>query len=238
MIGDIMIVVMGVARIVIGVSLTRTASRQNVRNLFWLAAVFYINGLFSVFYIQALYNLPIFLGGVILAQVCLVLFVQRTFYRDRSSPWRIFMVITLAGGLAILWLGANNSAEANLSALMSTVAACNWLWHVVIAVGAYRAAAPDRAVEDWVKARYRLMIAYCCLMMLSTALGGIISVLEIAVIAIQAPIGLITLISIVLQYLVWVMPSGFRQYLNRNYQAAQDIATLSEEEIMRQLQGE
>ena len=57
-----------------------------------------------------------------------------------------------------------------------------------------------------------------------------------------ALLGLLSISSIVIQYLVWVMPEGFREYLNRNYQApvqvAQDIEALSEAEIMSQLQVE
>jgi hypothetical protein len=48
------------------------------------------------------------------------------------------------------------------------------------------------------------------------------------------------IVSLVLQFLVWIMPESFQQWLNRNYQEpAQDEAelALSEEEIMRQLEG-
>jgi len=41
------------------------------------------------------------------------------------------------------------------------------------------------------------------------------------------------------QFLAWVMPEGYRRWLNRNYQPpVQDEAelALTEEEIMRQLQ--
>ncbi len=241
MAGDILIWIMIVARIVIGVSLTRAASRQNVRNLFLLAAVFYIYALSNVFYTQTLYNAFLFTGGAMLAQVFQVLFINQTFYRDRPSPWKIFMAITLLAGLGILWFNMSKSTERNSIALVSIVIACNWLWHTVIAGQAYRAAAPDRTVEDWIKTRYRLMIAYCSISVLAGALGVIVALQEMPAMAIQIPIGLISIGSIVLQYLVWVMPEGFRQYSNRNYQvpvqATRDIADLSEEEIMEQLQG-
>jgi hypothetical protein len=241
MVGDILIWIMIIIRIVIGVSLTRAALRQNVRNLLWLGAVFFANGLFTIFSFQAWDSPFLFHLGILLAQVCLVLFIQQTFYRGRRSPWGMFMAITLVGGLVDLWIDAGSSIEISSNTPMYVVTSCNWLWHTVIAYQAYRAAVRDRAVEDWVKARYRLMIAYCCITVLVTILALVQLVLGIPPGALTAVQVLFVIGSIVLQYLVWVMPERFRQYLNRNYQPSEfEAAALeqSEEEIMRQLQGE
>ena len=238
MVAEILLWILVLARIVIGVSLTRTALRRNVRNLLWLAAVFYVNGFFNIFYTRAFYNVFLFFIGAIPDQVCLILFIRQTFYRDRQSPWVIFMAITLLGGLAMLLVGLNDPTSGAIPQIVSVVLACNWLWHTVIAVQAYRVAASDRVVEDWVKARYRLMIAYCGIGLLLPVLGGLNAVFEIPRSVSRPIIGLVSIASIVLQYLAWVMPAGYRRWLNRNYQPpVEDEAelALSEEEIMQRL---
>jgi hypothetical protein len=47
--------------------------------------------------------------------------------------------------------------------------------------------------------------------------------------AAQALIGLFALVGVVLQFLVWVMPERFRQFLNRNYEAIPDDQDLMRE---------
>jgi len=232
---EILLWIMILARVVIGVSLTRRALQKNVHSLLWLAAVFFINGFSNIFYTPTFYNGYVFFLGALPDQVCLILFIHRTFYRERRSPWAIFMAITLLGALAI----ALDFTERTILNTVSVLIACNMLWHTLIAVQAYRATASDRVVEDWVKARYRLMIAYCVLAVLFPVMGVIDAVVDIPRSVAQPLIGLISIAAIVLQYLVWVMPEGFRRWLNRNYQSpVQDEAelTLSEEEIMGQLQ--
>jgi hypothetical protein len=56
----------------------------------------------------------------------------------------------------------------------------------------------------------------------------------------QVGILVFTTIGIILEYLAWVMPEGYRTWLNRNYQSPvqeRAEAELSEEEIMRKLKA-
>jgi hypothetical protein len=69
---DILILVLVAIRLVVGVSLIRAAQRNNERNLFWLAGVFFINGIFNVFLTRRLVPNPLLgFGGILLAQLAL-----------------------------------------------------------------------------------------------------------------------------------------------------------------------
>jgi hypothetical protein len=114
----------------------------------------------------------------------------------------------------------------------------NWGWHTIVAYQAYQVIRTGESVEDWIKGRYQLVIAYCVSMTLTAIFTGVAPWMTNPLL--QLLVLLNTVTGLVLQFLAWVMPEGFRRWLNRNYQApvqaAQDIAALSEEEIMQQLQ--
>ncbi len=111
-----------------------------------------------------------------------------------------------------------------------------FVWFAVVAYQAYRQVSGDRMVEDWVKARYLLVIVGNVLMC-AAALDNFITLLTTGKIGAFAPMANIALIlGVILFFLAWIMPEGFRRCLNRNYQAPAAAAALemSEEEILRQ----
>jgi hypothetical protein len=239
MIADIFILFMMLVRWVIGVSLVLVALRQNVRNLLWLALVFFINGVFNIFTTTTLApNSFLSHIGMLLAQVAQVMFVHQTFYRDRQSPAGVFMGITLVVSAAVVLCDLSGAMSIG-HILVSVPLFINWVWHTGIAYRAYRAIAPDRFVEDWVKVRYQLMLVYCVVGFL-VAVPVSVGLLrpEIVSIRLLVVVGIVT--GLVCQFLVWVLPEGFRRWTNRNYhlpaQAEAELA-LSEEEILRQLKG-
>lgn len=234
------------ARLIIAIQLTRVGRRQKLPNLFWLAAFFYITGFGDVFItLSPVTNLmwPFFLA-VGLGEVALVMFIHKTFYQDRKSPYLFFMVIALA----ILAYDMYSLFAFPESTFLPHYNPFNWLWLIVVGSQAYKRIATDRAVEDWVKARYKLIIAYSLaalvaplysilvvIAMFSPAFAASFFVPTIQLVA-QVGILIFVTIGIVLEYLAWVMPERYRKWLNRNYQPpGQDQAELSEEEIMSKL---
>ncbi|MBN1428858.1 MAG: hypothetical protein JXB07_10775 [Anaerolineae bacterium] len=231
-----------VARFIIAVQLTRVGLRQKLPNLLWLAAFFYITGLGDIFLtLSPVTNLlwPFFLA-VGLSEVMLVMFIQKTFYQDRKSPYLVFMAIALA----IL------AADMITAQFLPYYSPFNWLWLIWVGHQAYKRIAADRAVEDWVKARYKLIIAYS----LAALVAPLYTILTLIAMVVPAVAGLLysptallvaqvgilifVTIGIVLEYLAWVMPGRYQQWLNRNYQpTVQDEVELSEEEIMSQLKA-
>jgi len=168
------------------------------------------------------------------------MFIQKTFYQDRKSPFPIFM------GLALIVL----AADILYAEFLPYHSPFNWLWLVWAGYQAYRRIADDQAVDDWIKARYKLVIAYSGLSLVAplwTILFLIAMVVPAVAAFIYAPtniliaqVGILAFVTagIVLQYLAWIMPEKYREWLNRNYQPpAKEAAEadLTEEEIMRQL---
>ena len=143
------------------------------------------------------------------------MFIHSTFYRNRKSPiYFVLGLVLLAFFVDIYALLTNNL---NLAGLVTAIGLVNWTWHFFVARSAYIQIANDESVENWVKARYRLMIVYIPMMMLITlqvivsSTTFIPSMPRILVLA-----GLLIIIaSLILQFLVWVMPEPFRLWLNR-----------------------
>ncbi len=229
-----------VARLIIAIQLTRVGRRQKLPNLLWLAGFFYITGTGDIFFtLSPVTNFPWpFFLAVGLGEIMLVMFIQKTFYQDRKSPYQIFLLIAVA----IL------AADLFYALFLPYYSPFNWLWLIWVAYPAYKKIAADPAIEDWVKARYKLIIAYS-LAALAAPLYTILTLIALLIPAMvgwlyaptstlvaQVAILVFVTIGIVLEYLTWVMPEGYRRFLNRNYQPpVQDKAELelSEEEIMR-----
>jgi len=244
-------------RIIIGVRLVIVARRNNLPNLYWLAAMFFtvaIGVLFAPTEGNPLGDLPIslwmFIGMANAITMFLIIpFNQATFYRDRKSPqWWYVGLCTILAILTVYGLirSESNYNQNPWAALASLGIMITVIWHGWAAYRALAAVAKERAVEDWIKARYRLIVLYSALVVILTAAGMVRTVFAGG--ATETPLGNamallelivnITLVSV--QFLAWVMPEGYRRWLNRNYQSpVQDEAelTLSEEEIMRRLKA-
>jgi uncharacterized membrane protein (DUF485 family) len=234
-----------IARFIIAIQLTRVGRRQKLPNLLWLAGFFYITGIGDVFFtLSPVTNIiwPFSLA-VGLGEVMLVMFIQRTFYQDRKSPYLVFMVIALA----IL------IADVFFSFFLPYYSPFNWLWLIWVGSQAYKKIAADPAVEDWVKARYKLIIAYSLaaliaplytiLTLLAFPIPSMVAWLFAPAGMLVAQVGILVFVTIgiVLEYLAWVMPDSYRHFLNRNYQPlVQDAAEmqLPDEEIMRKLKAQ
>lgn len=219
-------------RLLIGVQLFFSARRNRLPNLYWLSAVFILNFiglLFAPTEGNPLAALPfamwMFNGFVLFAGLTLINFIHTTFYANQASPRRWFLgahlLLCVIGfyGLTI------SQSSFNVSGLVASFSVSNsmlWVWHTYAAYQAYRSIAANGAVEDWVKARYRLMIGFAVIIVIATTSntlrtaftgGGV----NLALGNLFAIVTLISnLASVTLQFLVWVMPEAFRQWLNRD----------------------
>jgi hypothetical protein len=119
---------------------------------------------------------------------------------------------------------------------------------MVIGWQSYKLIRADKSVEDWIKARYTLVLAYLFVVLVTPLLTvmGIAShfFLFITTILDSLALGFVvhgSLITfVVLEYLAWVMPQGYRRFLNRRYQSMEQSPgfslEMSEEEIIRSFQ--
>jgi hypothetical protein len=218
----ILLIILTAARLWIGLQLFLTARKSKLINLYWLAGLFFL-AIYSVFTPLSgspLGNYWIFHLGFIAGHFCLAMFIHATFYRGRKSPVAIVLgLIVLAFFADIYALSINNL---DLAGIMLAVGLVNWIWHFFVAQSAYSAIAADPTVENWIKARYRLMLVYIVLIAFATVhtvaanIANLASFIPSFVVLISL---LLILGSIILQFLVWVMPERFRLWLNRQQQA-------------------
>ena len=234
-------------RLIVAAQAFRVAKEKEMSNFNWLAVhlIFFsladvINTLYFTLHLgaPALTAVgPLFTRKLVvsLGDVALTVFVVQTFFRDRKSAYAIFM------GLSILWSIAGLIIVLFPAHFYLPSNVLTFLWLVGIAFQTYRQVSGDPSVEDWVKARYPLIATYA-LLLIAPMVDNYISIITTGKLAPISMIATICLIAaVVLQYLVWMMPEGFRAFLNRKYQepkqANVNATLLSEEEIMRQFQG-
>jgi hypothetical protein len=217
----ILLIVLTLARLWIGLQLFLTARKTHLNNLYWLAAVFAlaVYSIFTPLTGSPLANAWIFNLGFIAGHFCLTMFIHTTFYRGRKSPVFIVLGIFVVALVANIYLLSIDNPS--LATVVAGVSLINWIWHLIVARSAYAAIANDPSVEKWIKARYRLMIVYVILITLSS-IQVVISNTSLASLipAFVIPFSILLVLgSIVLQFLVWVMPEPFRLWLNRTQQA-------------------
>jgi hypothetical protein len=217
----ILLIVLTISRLWIALQLFFTARKSHLSNLYWLAGLFAlaVYSLFTPISNSPLSNYTLFHLGFIAGHFCLAMFIHATFYQDRKSP------IYIVGGLLVMAfivdIYALSVNDINLAGFMTTVGLVNWVWHFFVARSAYMKIAHDQSVENWVKSRYQLMLAYVVMMFLVTVqVVASTSPFASSIPGIILPIGLLVIIaSIILQFLVWAMPEPFRLWLNRRQQA-------------------
>jgi hypothetical protein len=218
-------------RLFLAVQVTLLVSRKGRRDLIWLTVYYFATCAFDISFalyglsratVQSNGQLPVFgifqcLFGL-LGDLAMVLFVQQTFYRDRKSPSWFFIL----SALGVFGVGLSLVFQLRDEPVFNPFV---WGWLASVALRAYRQLAADPHVEDWIKARYRLVITYSFMLMASVALPLALGLYPAAIPPANM---LISAIAIFLQYLVWVMPEGFRKWLNRK----QGVHT--EEEVHQQ----
>jgi hypothetical protein len=226
---------------VIAVLLTRTGLRNESRPVLWFAGLFYFNIVFSLSGAGVPIPQPLIVLFQGLAQVCLVLFLHYTFYNNRRSPVAVFMGSTILAVAVGLFLAVTkNSAVISVATTsflpIMVIGVANWTWNAVAAWNGLREVQRDRLVQDWVKSRYKLMIAYSLLFIIPASLVSFVVVLPKIVVLLTFILALAVL---VVQYLVWGMPEMFRKWLNQAYVPSQHagpdfekLMSMSEEELM------
>jgi hypothetical protein len=232
------------ARLIIAVQLTRVSISQKLPNLMWLAAFFYVTCI-GDFFFDVVTVMWLFGLGVGLGEIAMVIFIHQTFYRGRKSPWLLFMGIAILVTITNVYLPLVNPYY------FPSFSPFNWIWLIVAGLQAYKQIAADANVENWIKTRYKLVIAYSALALLAPiqSIFYIIALLFPSETPFyMTPLSLVmnytvfvaTMVVVVLQYLAWVMPKAYMRFLNRNYQAPSEAVlsgmSMSEEEILKQLQ--
>jgi hypothetical protein len=226
-------------RIIIGIRLVILARQNSLQNIYWLAAQYFLVAVGLAFVStegNPLGYLPFSLWvynlfGFLIPQVTVIAFNQTTFYQGRTSPIRWYIGAYILASLVGLY-GLVNSESAitpnTLTVFFSVSTLLLWTWHGWCSYHAYRAVSGLKVVEDWIKARYQLIIAYSIALVIS----AVINLIRIPFMAtatnslayIMVALTLVmNIVAVSLQFLTWVMPAGFRNWLNRSYQTPAEM---------------
>ena len=225
-------------RLIIGVNLLLVLRRTKMKNLLTLAVVFLINAVSFAFTFDFSNNSFLFYTLIDIAMVFHLIFTEQTFFSGRKSPLKFILPSSLV-------LGTINAVTIGIYTMDNTLTdmfligkiffALNhyvvWGWFLFVAYTSYKKLSGNSAIEDWVKARYRLMIYYAVLIIVPATLL-IFSASQTDVVTITAAV--LAMVSWILQFVVWVMPETIRRILNRNYVSPVNEAdmSLTEEEIL------
>lgn len=235
MILNILLILLIFLRLIIGIRLLISAQQNKLPNLNWLAFHFlsqFVGLLFAPTegnpFGNFSFSLLLFIGLTVASQGFLIQFNHATFYRNQKSPvnwfWLAFVlgtIITLYG----IFISESNYHQSPWVAAYIPVQWLIWGWHGYIAYQALSKIKQESAIEDWVKARYRLLTTYAIFMIIGTIASFIRIVIAggSALTLLGTLTGIFTIIAQIItvtgQFLVWVMPEAFRRWLNRHQQA-------------------
>jgi hypothetical protein len=221
-----------VLRFGIGLILFRLALNPKFRNLHWLAAVFYLN--FLLLFLRGPGMRVVAMVLIVVIQICLAMFTHTTFYKNRRSPVGWVIGGLVLGGVVSLYLSQRYPGFLGIRVLQMTNVA-NWFWHALTAWLVWRKLRPDQTIEDWIKARYVLVVAYA----LAMSAIYLFPARQSSLPSVRMASNAVFVVSLVLQYLAWGMPGFFRRFLNRNYQASAAVAqaqNMTEEDVLRALE--
>lgn len=241
---DNMLILMIVIRLVIGVSLLKKSKKSGMKNLYWLSAVFLINGLNGVFFMDAYMNPTVQWFGAGVTLLCHLVFTVQTFFQNKSSPFKTFFAISVGLSMisviiAVLVQFGNfiDLSSTIPSAVYAVNVAITWGWYYIVTKTAYKEVENSKFVEDWVKKRYKLTMLYSLMIIIASILIPLYAENQ------NTSLMLITFLlidgSLIVQFMAWVMPKSLKKFFNRNFLTGENIQddNLSEEEIMMQFAG-
>ena len=227
-----------VFRVITGAFVFGKWRQTKKQNLLLLVVFFFMNALTLLFLVFE--NLILYDVNTIITMVIGLVFIDRTFYQDRKSPFKLLLALTLVlGALTVVFFMIFDQSiifEPNTSFLLHNIFVgadfvIFGLWSFIAAASSLKTFSSSDAVEPWVKGRYRLVKFYsiCIILVGSLTLftpveGTVNWALLVILVA--------NILRIVGETIAWIMPNFLKKYYNRGYTTTALIEELSEEEIM------
>ncbi|MHA2007319.1 MAG: hypothetical protein ACXABO_14650 [Promethearchaeota archaeon] len=227
-----------VFRVITGVFLFGTWRQTRKQNLLILVLFFFMNALTLLFLVFE--NLMMYDINTIITMVIGLVFIDRTFYQDRKSPFKLLLALTLVLGtltvVSFIIFERSIIIERNIAFLLHNIFvgadfAIFGLWSFIAASGSLKSFSSSDAVEPWVKGRYRLVKFYsvCIILVGSLTLftpveGTVNWALLVILVA--------NILRIAGETIAWIMPNFLKKYFNRGYTSVDLSEELSEEEIL------
>ncbi|MFX1274534.1 MAG: hypothetical protein ACFFBP_10770 [Promethearchaeota archaeon] len=230
---------------IIALTLIFRAKRTKVKILYLLALAISLDALATSFFSPAF---TIFLIAFIMFDISVwshLIFITKTFYKDKKSPISILLAVIvpisivhwIMSGIYDIGLDRSVFLYFTVRFIYSILLFIAYAWMAYSLIKSYLSIKNNKMVEPWIKARYLLVITY-------SAFGRIIigilihfnppdfSFTHWSILA-SAFVGMIGLLAL---FLAWVMPKGFKKWLNRNFTVQVGEEILTEEELMKHLE--
>jgi len=227
-----------VFRVITGVFLYGTWRKTKKNNLLILVLFFLMNALNLLFLVFG--NVMLYDIFTILTMTVGLIFIDRTFYQDRKSPFKVLLAITILIGTLtnisfIMWdlsiIVQQDIAFFIHNIFVGALFVIFGLWSFIAASSSLKAFSSSNAVEPWVKGRYRLVKFYSiCIILVGsfTPFTPVEGTVNWALLLILVA----NILRIAGETIAWVMPNSLKKYLNRGYDSHDVSVELSEEEIM------
>jgi len=227
-----------VFRVITGVFLFWTWRQTKKNNLLILVIFFFMNALTLLFLVFG--NLMLYDVNTIITMVIGLIFIDRTFYQDRKSPFKLLLTLTIVlGALTIISfimfdLSIISQPEVAFflhNIFVGALFVIFGLWSFIAAAGSLKAFISSDAVEPWVKGRYKLVKFYSiCIILLGsltpfTPVEGTVNWALLVILVVN-------ILRITGETIAWIMPKFLKKYFDRGYTSPDTSLELSEEEIM------
>jgi len=193
---------------------------------------------------KTLYNLLALVSVIFYA-----LFVHYAFYFERKSPIELFLLIlticliimVILSFSAIVFTGSFTPQNQDLSAShinhtfsVLIMAGANCIisgWRFKASLTSYKEIKDNVNVEDWIKLKYKL-IMLSSIFLVCLAILQLINYSMTKLLIIMS----LVLLAFVLETFIWLPPNWFKKWANRNYDVIDESASMTEEEILAQLE--
>ncbi|MHA1987879.1 MAG: hypothetical protein ACW98D_14685 [Promethearchaeota archaeon] len=227
-----------VFRVITGAFLFGTWRQTKKNNLLLLVLFFFMNALTLLFLVFG--NLMLYDVNTVITMVIGLIFIDRTFYQDRKSPFKLLLVLTLVLGIltitSFILFEQAIIFEKNIAFLLHNIFvgadfAIFGLWSFIAASGSLKSFSSSDVVEPWVKGRYKLVKFYSICIILVGALT-LFTPVEGTVNWALLVILVANVLRIAGETLAWIMPKFLKKYFNRGFSSTDIIEELSEEEIL------
>ncbi|MFX1384668.1 MAG: hypothetical protein ACFFBP_19755 [Promethearchaeota archaeon] len=213
----------------------KTARRSNLIAYYALSVHLFLEGIVNLFLGAGIPNdIPFLLLGIAMA-----IFIKLTFYKEgNNGPFYLVLIIMISMWILyfILLIFAKNLIIVIL--IPYIIAIIISIWFFIVSLSAYLKFKANESIKPWIKTRYLLVIGYNIIFIFGQSLFIINNVLGgegINIFSLGLMISFIILP--ILQFLAWVMPARFKNWLNRNYTYGDEEIELSDEEIMKTFEG-
>lgn len=236
-------IVFAVIQWIIVLSLILRVKKTKVNNLYLLASALFLEGIGTMFLSGSPTIFLIAFTTLDIAVWCHLIFIKKTFYKDRKSPISILLALTIPVTIVHWILSGIYDIGLNTSLLFSFVARILYSvltyislgWMAYSLIKSYSKIRKNKMLEPWIKARYLLVITYVFGKLMIGILLPISPQDQLALHWSLSVMAVVSFIIILAQFLAWVMPEGFKKWLNRNF-TVQEEEIFSEEELLKRLE--